>query len=196
MTEIYAIPAYKKVLGKMGVEGFTEEMLRNRIGASFMDDIRYFFGSRAEERKVEFEELVEEYWMKDVQSRAKTFPHVEETLQELKEKGYHLAICSNAEEGEIIRVLNALHIKDYFDYIQGITKQQTKSDSLHRLLEKERPEWAVMVGDRFYDKKAAEDNGIPFIACLYGYGQKGEFSEVDLSITDISQLPVAVEGIK
>lgn len=101
MTELYAIPAYKKILEKMGAEGFTDEMLKNRIGAAFMDDIRYFFGNRAEERKEEFEELVEEYWLKDVESKAKTFPHVNQTLQELIEKGYHLAICSNAEEEEI-----------------------------------------------------------------------------------------------
>ncbi len=153
MTELYAIPAYKKILEKMGAEGFTDEMLKNRIGAAFMDDIRYFFGNRAEERKEEFEELVEEYWLKDVESKAKTFPHVNQTLQELIEKGYHLAICSNAEEDEIARVIKALHIEDYFRYVQGITKQQTKSHSLHRLLEKVRPEWAVMVGDRFYDKE-------------------------------------------
>ena len=194
MTELYAIPAYKKILEKMGAEGFTDEMLKNRIGAAFMDDIRYFFGNRAEERKEEFEELVEEYWLKDVESKAKTFPHVNQTLQELIEKGYHLAICSNAEEDEIARVIKALHIEDYFRYVQGITKQQTKSHSLHRLLEKVRPEWAVMVGDRFYDKEAAEDNGIPFIACLYGYGKEGEFSGNELSITDICQLPSVVEG--
>lgn len=196
MTELYAIPAYKRILGKMGIEGFTDEMLRNRIGASFMDDIRYFFGNRAEERTKEFGELVEEYWMKDVESMAKTFPHVEGTLRKLKEKGYHLAICSNAEEGEIVRVLKTLHIKDYFSYIQGITKRQTKSDSLARLLEKVKPEWAVMVGDRFYDKEAAKDNGIPFIACLYGYGEEGELSGNGLSITDIGQLPAMVERIK
>ena len=26
-----------------------------------------------------------------------------------------------------------------------------------------------MVGDTLYDKKAADDNGIPFIGCRYGY---------------------------
>ncbi len=189
MTEIYAVPAYKKVLREMGANGFTDEMLRDRIGAVFEDDIRYFFGSRAEEKKEEFERLIGEYWMKDVERKAKTFPHTEETLRELKEKGYSLAVCSNAENKEIDLVLRALHIKDYFSYIQGITEEGTKSHSLCRLLEKTEPEWAVMVGDRFYDKEAARDNGIPFIACLYGYGKKGEFSEMDLSITEICRLP-------
>lgn len=129
-------------------------------------------------------------------AEGKTFPHTEETLRELKEKGYSLAVCSNAENKEIDLVLRALHIKDYFSYIQGITEEGTKSHSLCRLLEKTEPEWAVMVGDRFYDKEAARDNGIPFIACLYGYGKKGEFSEMDLSITEICRLPSMMERIK
>ena len=58
MTEIYAVPAYKKVLREMGANGFTDEMLRDRIGAVFEDDIRYFFGIRAEEKKEEFERLI------------------------------------------------------------------------------------------------------------------------------------------
>ncbi len=52
MTEEYAIPAYKMILDKMGVQGFTDETLRERIGAVFADDIRYFFGSRAEEKEI------------------------------------------------------------------------------------------------------------------------------------------------
>lgn len=196
MTEEYAISAYKMILGKMGVQGFTDEMLRERIGAVFADDIRYFFGSRAEEKKEQFEELVREYWMKDINRRAKTFPHTAEVLQKLKEEGYHLAICSNAEEKEINLVLNALKIKDYFDYIQGIVLEQTKSHSLCNLLKRVQPEWAVMVGDRLYDRDAAKDNKIPFIACLYGYGKEEEFSEEDLSITDIRQLPFVLKKIE
>ena len=34
------------------------------------------------------------------------------------------------------------------------------------------------------------------IACLYGYGKEGEFSEEDLSITEIRQLPFVLEKMK
>ncbi len=195
-TEEYAVPAYRKILGEMNAEGFTDEMLRDRIGAVFADDIRFFFGSRAEEKREEFERLIGKYWMKEMEEKARTFPHTEETLRELKAKGYTLAVCSNAGSGEIALALHALQIKDYFSYIQGITEEGTKSRSLSRLLEEIKPEWAVMVGDRFYDKEAARDNGIPFIACLYGYGKEGEFSEEDLSITEIRQLPFVLEKMK
>lgn len=195
-TEEYAVPAYKKVLSEMGADGFKDEMLRDRIGAVFADDIRYFFGSRAEEKKEEFERLIRKYWMKEMERKARTFPHTEETLRELGAKGYSLAICSNAENEEIGLALRALKIRDYFSFIQGVTGEGTKTHSLRRLLGEIKPEWAVMVGDRFYDKEAARENGIPFIACLYGYGREGEFSETDLSITKIRQLPSMLEKIK
>ena len=37
------------------------------------------------------------------------------------------------------------------------------------VLDKIRPDKAVMVGDRHHDMQAARDNGLPFVGCQYGY---------------------------
>ena len=48
MTETYGIAAYHKALEQMGADHFTDEQLRDRIGATFTEDVKYFFGERAE----------------------------------------------------------------------------------------------------------------------------------------------------
>ena len=73
-------------------------------------------------------------------------------LGELKEQGYVLAVCSNAKEDELEDVLGVLSIREYFDYIQGLTTRQDKADSLGVLMERAGADWCCMVGDRFYDR--------------------------------------------
>ena len=175
MTEIYAVPAYKKVLREMGADGFTDEMLRDRIGAVFEDDIRYFFGSRAEEKKEEFERLIGEYWMKDVERKAKPFPHTEETLRELKEKGYSLAVCSNAENKEIDLVLRALHIKDYFSYIQGITRKEPNPTASAGCLKKQSRNGRLWWATGFMTKRRQEITGFRSLPVCTDMGKKGNF---------------------
>ena len=90
-------------------------------------------------------------------------------LSQLKADGYDTAICSNSSERYIRMVLEALSISQWIDYIQPLIPDLTKEDTLRLLLEREKPPAAVMVGDRFYDKDAAQANGLPFIGCLYGF---------------------------
>ena len=48
-TERYAIAAYRKALEELGRDGFTDEELKQRIGAPFSEDLKFFFGADAGE---------------------------------------------------------------------------------------------------------------------------------------------------
>ena len=180
MTETYGIAAYHKALEQMGADHFTDEQLRDRIGATFTEDVKYFFGERAEE-------LIDE--------KAQLFPGVLQMLHSLKENGHQLAICSNATEEEIAVILKALHVEQEFDYVQGLTPKDSKADSLRVLLQRVQPEQAVMVGDRFYDMQAANGNHIPFIGCLYGYGAEHELDAARYCVTEPCEIPIVVKQI-
>ena len=69
----------------------SDEMLRDRIGAVFADDIRFFFGSRAEEKREEFERLIGKYWMKEMEENKNTKDNIN--------RFYILLIEPYAEEG-------------------------------------------------------------------------------------------------
>ena len=193
MTETYGIAAYHKALEQMGADHFTDEQLRDRIGATFTEDVKYFFGERAEELIDEFSALIEQLWFAEVEEKAQLFPGVLQMLHSLKENGHQLAICSNATEEEIAVILKALHVEREFDYVQGLTPKDTKADSLRILLQCVRPEQAVMVGDRFYDMQAANGNHIPFIGCLYGYGAEHELDAARYCVAKPCEIPIVVD---
>lgn len=193
MTETYGIAAYHKALEQMGADHFTDEQLRDRIGATFTEDVKYFFGERAEELIDEFSVLIEQLWFAEVEEKAQLFPGVLQMLHSLKENGHQLAICSNATEEEIAVILKALHVEQEFDYVQGLTPKDSKADSLRVLLQRVQPEQAVMVGDRFYDMQAANGNHIPFIGCLYGYGAEHELDAARYCVAEPCEIPIVVE---
>ena len=193
MTETYGIAAYHKALEQMGADHFTDEQLRDRIGATFTEDVKYFFGERAAELIDEFSALIEQLWFAEVEEKAQLFPGVLQMLHSLKENGHQLAICSNATEEEIAVILKALHVEQEFDYVQGLTPKDSKADSLRVLLQRVQPEQAVMVGDRFYDMQAANGNHIPFIGCLYGYGAEHELDVARYCVAKPCEIPIVVE---
>lgn len=193
MTETYGIAAYHKALEQMGADHFTDEQLRDRIGATFTEDVKYFFGERAEELIDEFSALIEQLWFAEVEEKAQLFPGVLQMLHSLKENGHQLAICSNATEEEIAVILKALRIEQEFEHVQGITPEDSKADSLRVLLQRVQPEQAVMVGDRFYDMQAANGNHIPFIGCLYGYGAERELDAARYCVAKPCEIPIVVE---
>ena len=49
-------------------------------------------------------------------------------------------------EEELEDVLGVLSIREYFDYIQGLTSRQDKADSLGVLIERAGADWCCMVG--------------------------------------------------
>lgn len=161
-TEVYAVKAYRKALEEVGKTGFSDKEFIERIGAPFEQDVRYFFGENQSEQVEIFKTLIQKYWIDGMKESAKTFEGIHQMLEELKEKGYKLAICSNASKWELDVILRKLEVNDYFDVIQGVTEKNNKKYSLEELLLREKPELAVMVGDRSYDKEAARYNQIPF----------------------------------
>lgn len=189
------MPAYRRALRVFDKDVFKDDEIIARIGAPFKDDVRFFFGGEAERVETDFTEMIHRFWFEEMERCGRTFPGTKEMLAELKKKGYALAICSNAADDELEIVLSHLGIFHEFERIQGLTQANCKSDSLKTLLKKIAPARAVLVGDRFYDCEAAADNGIPFVACCYGYAPEGELEQCENKINDVRELAELVDMI-
>ena len=189
-TDVYAVEAYRKTLRDLGAGEFSGEEILGRIGAPFEEDFTYFFGEKAEEMKEPFMKTLGYYWDTLLEEKACAFEGVKEMLQNLKAKGYVLAICSNAEEKDILTLGERIGILDCMDYIQPLVKGETKKDSLRRLLNRTKPGAACMVGDRYYDREAARAAGVPFVGCSYGYAP-GEVAGADA----VAESPLDIEKI-
>lgn len=194
-TRLYAVPAYRRALRAFDRDVFKDDEIVSRIGAPFKDDVKFFFGEKAAHVEADFTNMIRAFWFEEMEKCGRTFPGTKEMLDELKKKGYALAICSNASDDELATVLSYLEIFHEFERIQGLTKANCKKDSLKTLLKEIAPAKAVMVGDRFYDYEAAQENGIPFVACCYGYAPEGELRECPHRISNIRELPELVDAL-
>ncbi|HEX2938553.1 MAG TPA: HAD family hydrolase [Ruminiclostridium sp.] len=180
-TENYAVPAILNALRQLGATEFDRQDVIDTFGARDEDTIVKFFGDRAQEVEKEFWQKVSSF-VENSDDLYKPYDGTEGMLKALKKSGCLLAICSNAGLDYIAKTAKRLKIEDYFDFYQELVPGLTKADTLCLLLKKVKPDKAVMVGDRYFDKDAAVFNNIPFVGCVYGYGNINELEGADYLI--------------
>ena len=93
-----------------------------------------------------------------------------ELLDSLYKRGITLALATNSGLTYMTSVLTNFGIDKYFTYTLCAETNggMKKTDMLREIISlTSKPH--IMVGDRLFDFHAAQDNGIDFIACDYGY---------------------------
>lgn len=116
---------------------------------------------------------------------------LEETLQELKEAGYHLYIVSNCQVGYIEAFLEYHKLGQYFDDFESYGGTgKPKGENIRLVTERNHLDRAVYVGDTQGDYEATMQAGLPFIHARTGYGTVA--ADVPF-ITELSQLPEKVK---
>ncbi len=129
------------------------------------------------------------------------YPGVAETLKELHDTGYRLAICTNKPQGPARRLMGQLDLDHLIDALAGGDSYAVKKPDpghIQGLLDAlgAAPETAVMVGDSGNDARAAQGAGTRFIAVSYGYC-KGAVADLgaDAVIADFAHLPAAIKAL-
>lgn len=187
-TESYAVPAIRSALAHYGVTKFSAEDIISTFGERDEDTIVKFFGDRAKRLERGFWEEVQKY-TDSHPGLYSTYEGVPEMLHSLHESGKLTAVCSNSGMDYITKTLDRLRIGDRIDYLQGLEPGMTKADTLRLLLRRVKPDKAVMAGDRYLDREAAQANRIPFIGCSYGYGTDEELQGSDYIIQSPASVP-------
>lgn len=101
-------------------------------------------------------------------------------LEELKKKGYILAVATSKPHIYSKKICDKYGISDYITYLSGSELDGTnthKAAVIKNAMEYlgASKENTIMVGDRIFDIDGAEENGIPAVAVTYGYASEGEF---------------------
>lgn len=121
------------------------------------------------------------------------YPNVKQILEELAEK-YNLYIVSNSAEMDYIRAfLNSSDTKKYFkDYIAASSLNISKADAIKKIIDDNKIENSVYVGDTIIDLEASNNNNITFIQAKYGFG---EDLKTEYYINEFKELPRVLEEI-
>ncbi len=114
------------------------------------------------------------------------YPGIPELLEELRRKGYLLAVASSKPENYVNQVLDYFHLSGYFDVIVGsemngnrTRKAQVIEETLERLKLSGHRNQVLMVGDKEHDVLGAREAGVPCVAVSYGYGTMEELEAAE-----------------
>ena len=125
----------------------------------------------------------------------KLFPHVKETLEELRGKRIMMAIASSRSHSTISEYIEKLGLKDTISYVLGaenVKRPKPASDPVDKVLMifSLRPETCIVVGDTVYDIQMGKNAGCRTIGVSYGNGTRQQLEEAgaDYVIDDIQDL--------
>lgn len=98
------------------------------------------------------------------------YPNLRQTMEALKEE-YDLYIVSNCQSGYIESFLDYYQFHDLFEDIECYGNNgKPKDENIALVVERNKLDKAVYVGDIEGDYEASQKAGIPFIHAAYGFG--------------------------
>ena len=126
------------------------------------------------------------------------FPGVPDTLARLRNEGYRLFVVSNAQDGYVESFLTAHRLWDVFeDYESSGRTGHGKADNIRDVIRRRGLLSPVYVGDTISDAEGAHGAGIPFVYCLYGFGEscgRGRTDEWEYALSRFEELPDILGG--
>lgn len=169
-------------LRAFGIEENDLSKLRCFIGPPLSDMYKEKYGfseEQAWEGTVKYRERF------DVQGifECKLYPKVEETLIQLKKRGYLLSLASSKPEEACKRIMENFGLTKYFDDIVGSSLDgsiSTKNEVLREFYRRHanlKKDEICLIGDTKFDVRGAKEFGIPCIGVSYGFGTKEELLE-------------------
>lgn len=163
---------FKAVLDKFGIS-YDGVDFDNHIGPPLDFSYSHLMGDKYTFEAIEAHRQI----YADTNAAANSFLYegIEDTLIDLTNKGYVLAVASSKYEPHAIESLKLLGLYKYFVYVYGQTDRRGyKNEVLCQLVEDhgwDRKQ-CLMIGDTTYDMQGAIANNIDFLAVTYGFGKE------------------------
>lgn len=171
--------AIEYALEYYGIQVKERDSLRPFLGPPLSESMQKYCGFDRV-KAVEAVETFREYYNTRGKFENKVYPGVESMLKAVQEAGCRLYVATSKPEEIAREILEHFGLAGYFDYIGGATSDDSrvkKSDVVRYVMDKagiDRPDEAVMVGDRKHDILGAKENGLEAVGVLYGYGDRQE----------------------
>ncbi len=115
-------------------------------------------------------------------NETKLYPHIKDSLDDLKSKGAKLCICTNKTLPAAEKILDKLFGKNYFDYISALedeTKKKPNTFLLDRIIEKLdiTKDEIVYFGDTDTDILTCKNANVTSVGVEWGFRDRKELLE-------------------
>ena len=171
----------KTALRHFGIEKDAESLKRH-IGPSLTETFREYVGDDEEQIQLAIKKY-REYYVAGGMLENEVYEGVEETLQEIRNRGKKIVLASSKPMVYCEQILKHYGLDKYFDFIGGSNLDETRckkveviSFSLENIGENPGAN-VLMVGDREYDILGAKQLEMDSVGVLFGCGNKDELQE-------------------
>lgn len=169
------INSHKYANVKMGKNEPDNDFLFGLIGGPLLETYEKKFNF-PKENAIEAVRIYRERYAVEGIKEVELYDGMANTLKELKQRGYIVAVATLKAEKFAAPMLKSLDIAQYFDVIHGVDDQDTRTKaSLIELCMSElnvSKEDTILVGDSSHDAIGAQTANVGFIAATYGFGFK------------------------
>ena len=184
-SSITIVNAINYVRSKLSLPPLTKELILTKVNDPELNPALFFYES--EEFTPQQEEWFSEYYTNHHEKELQLYEGIEELLKELKQRGYLLAVATNAYRGSTLESLSHLKILDYFSSIacyDDVGRGKPAPDMLEKNLKDTnvKAEESIFVGDSERDLMAANSLNMNYIMINWG------FSDYEDAIHSIDKL--------
>ena len=183
-----------EVAKKYNQKEITKDLVMVNYGNNKVESAKLFFPELDQEEAFKLLDESDELNIENLTTNGGyLYPGLEETLFKLHED-YDLYIVSNTSTKKYIEsfLISSKLFKYFKDYVAASEIILSKGDAITKLMDDYYIDDAIYVGDTAKDKKAADVAHIPFIQCLYGFGDD---LDCDYKVNDISELPNVINSM-
>jgi phosphoglycolate phosphatase len=164
--------AINHVRRQLGFEPMDAGRILRHVNDPSVDPARFFYHAPRFDR--DHERWFSEYYTRNHEKELVLYDGIKELLEALKERGYKLAVATNAYRKSTIESLTHLGIFVFFDAIacyDDVHKGKPYPDMLLKLLDELQvpKEKALFIGDGPRDEMAAKRAGIDYLMVDWGF---------------------------
>lgn len=180
--KIGIINSVKYAIEKMNLKSLSDQELETFIGPPLGASFKEYF-KLDDEGIAKAVAFFREYFSEKGIFENTLYPYIPQLLLEIANQGKQAYIATSKPTHFAKQIVEHFKINIYFADVEGSmmnTPDEEKSAVLNRLIERNpeiTSENAVMIGDRKYDIKAAQEHQIDTIGAVYGYGEKDELED-------------------
>ncbi len=183
-----------EVAKKYNQDSLSRELVCSNFGNDKKGAAKLLFPKLSEEEAFKLLDEADELIILDlIKNGGYIYPGLEETLFNLHEK-YDLYIVSNSATKKYVEtfLITSKLFKYFKDYVAASEICLSKGNAIIKLMDDYYIKDAIYVGDTQKDYEASSKAKIPFIQCLYGFGEE---LDCKYKVNDIKELCNKIDDI-
>lgn len=195
-TQLVTIPAVQRTFADFGLPIPDEKTIRSFFGRPVEEYEAWLAEQCPPEQAARLVEATNRKELELVGEAGELYPDVRHVLEQLRNAGHLMAICSNGPEAYVAEFVRTHGLQSFFCKVLARGTRYNSKAEMAKEIRSEYPSLPlVVIGDRQDDIESAHQLGGMAIAAAYGFGSEHELRFANAVIHDFGELPAALHGL-